>query len=106
KSLGNLTIRFTDVDTTTQYHCRLLVSSKAPTAIFNHTGAFSYTNEFKLLPPGDYQLEIIEDLNGNSRWDPGNYDLKRQPERVYIRKLETLRANWDLEVDVDLSTIF
>lgn len=106
KSFGNLTIRYANADTSMQYHVRLLIKGQTPAATFNYVGESTYANEVKSLPPGDYQLEIIEDVNGNGRWDSGKYDAKRQPERVFIRTLETLRANWDLEVDVDLSTIF
>jgi hypothetical protein len=42
------------------------------------------------------------DWNGNGRWDTGNYDDHRQPEPVLERKLEQLRANWDLETLVTL----
>ncbi len=106
KNFGNLQIRYTNADTSIQYHIRLLVKGQEPVATFNYEGQGSYSDEVKSLAPGDYQLEIIEDLNRNDRWDAGKYDTKRQPERVFIRTLETLRANWDLEVDVDLGTLF
>lgn len=106
KSFGNLLIRYANADTSMQYHIRLLVKGQEPVATFDYAGERSYSNEVKSLPPGDYQLEIIQDLNRNGRWDSGKYDAKRQPEPVFIKTLETLRANWDLEVDVDLSTLF
>ena len=37
----------------------------------------------KLFNPGDYELRILEDDNKNGIWDPGNYHLKKQPEKVY-----------------------
>jgi hypothetical protein len=53
------------------------------------------------LKPGEYTLEMIADKNGNQQWDPGNYYNKQQPEPVFRQKLEQLRANWELAVDVN-----
>ena len=85
---------------------RVLLKDKPPVATFNYAGASSYSNELKLLPSGDYLLEIIDDRNANGRWDAGRYDTKQQPEPVSIKTLETLRANWDLEADIDLGSLF
>jgi hypothetical protein len=53
-----------------------------------------------LMPPGAYTVELIEDTDRNGRWTTGNYDLHRQPERFVRRKLEELRANWELDAEV------
>ncbi|MCX6308742.1 MAG: hypothetical protein NTY32_07935, partial [Bacteroidia bacterium] len=54
--------------------------------------------DFKYLAPGTYYLRVIEDLNGNFRWDTGNYAERRQPENVFYNpKALVLRANWDVE---------
>ncbi|EAZ81806.2 lipoprotein [Algoriphagus machipongonensis] len=39
---------------------------------------------FTLLEPGTYKIRVIEDLNGNNRWDPSNYLEKRHAEKVYF----------------------
>lgn len=106
KRLGNLRISFTTTDSTQHYFVRLLIKGKPPVAVFPLSGDSTYNREFKALPPGDYLLEIIEDNNQNQQWDTGNYMTKQQPERVVIRPLETLRANWDLEAEVNLSNAF
>jgi uncharacterized protein (DUF2141 family) len=57
----------------------------------------------KLFTPGDYEIRILEDLNGNGTWDPGNYHLKLQPEKVYtIPQKINIRADWDNERDIIL----
>jgi len=45
---------------------------------------------FNTLKPGNYYLQLIEDANGNKRYDTGSYLDKQQPERVihYGRPLE------------------
>jgi hypothetical protein len=57
----------------------------------------------KLFNPGDYEVRILEDLNQNGIWDPGNYHLKLQPEKVYAlpQKLN-IRADWENERDIIL----
>ncbi len=52
---------------------------------------------FELLDPGKYIIRLIEDFNGNKKWDTGNYLQKIQPEKViYYWKEIDLRANWDM----------
>jgi len=57
----------------------------------------------KFFKPGDYELRILEDTNNNGVWDPGNYQLKLQPEKVYsIPKKINIRADWSNEKDIVL----
>jgi hypothetical protein len=52
------------------------------------------------LKPGAYRLRAILDTNGNQQWDPGDYDLLREPEPVaYFNETINLRADWKLEYD-------
>lgn len=52
--------------------------------------------DFKLLPPGEYMVQVVLDENENGQWDTGSWLLKQQPEQiVWFRQPITLRANWD-----------
>jgi uncharacterized protein (DUF2141 family) len=58
---------------------------------------------FKNVPPAKtYKLRAIIDRNKNGKWDPGNYFLNEEPERmVYYQTLEgkyefPIRANWEV----------
>ena len=52
---------------------------------------------FELLNAGKYTVRLIEDSNGNRKWDTGNYLEKIQPEKIiYYWKEIDLRANWDM----------
>ena len=62
------------------------------------------TVEFSLLEPQKYSLRVIYDENKNKKRDTGNYLEKRQPEEAihYPSEID-VRANWDVNQDVDLS---
>ncbi|WP_232424843.1 Ig-like domain-containing domain [Algoriphagus resistens] len=58
---------------------------------------------FKLLEAGNYQIRVIEDTNGNRRWDPANYEERRYAERTFYyidpetgNKNITIRGGWTL----------
>lgn len=55
---------------------------------------------FDMLAAGGYKLKIIEDTNGNGKWDTGDYLAHRQPETVrYYTAPIKVRASWDLDIE-------
>jgi hypothetical protein len=55
---------------------------------------------FDYLAPARYTMKAIADLNGNGRWDTGDYMQHRQPEPVFMYSLPVvLRSNWDVEIN-------
>ncbi|MDE7122907.1 MAG: hypothetical protein K2N93_00960, partial [Alistipes sp.] len=67
---------------------------------------------FRYVPAGEVRFRVIEDLNGNGRWDTGSLVERRQPERAEIfvndEGLDTFstKANWEFEVTMDMRRIF
>ena len=52
-------------------------------------------------PTGTYKVVVIEDTNGNGKWDTGNFKNRIQPEKVYTYKdTYTLKGGWDLDMEV------
>ncbi len=97
EDLGNIQLTIQPPDSTKQYVLRLLTKGQEKQMEILPKGKKQVV-EWKLLPPGDYSLELIEDDNQNGVWDPGNYLHAQQPERIFVKSLDKLRANWDLEV--------
>ncbi len=67
---------------------------------------------FNYVSPGDIRLRIIEDKNGNGKWDAGDVIAGLQPERAEAyfndRKedLFTTKMNWDFEINIDMDKVF
>ena len=67
---------------------------------------------FDFVTAGDVMLRVVEDLNGNGKWDTGDMVLMRQPERTEIYKNDegvetiTTKANWEFDIDVDMDKLF
>jgi len=97
---GSLKLRFLNLDL-----------SRHPVLQFVQGGQLKYSHVFtdrtvniKLFQPGEYDLRILYDENGNGKWDPGEFFEKhKQPEKVQPlqRKLE-VKPNWDSEVDITI----
>jgi hypothetical protein len=70
--------------------------------------AFSYPIKQSLipmlkLPPGDYDLKVLDDTNNNGIWDTGKYNnsIKQQPEIVKkLTDILNIKSNWENEVNV------
>lgn len=92
---GNLFLTVIQKDPNSSYFFELLSErGKVVRKVFKNETNF-YTLEYLL--PGKYQIRMVEDRNGNGRWDTGDYLAKKQPERVlYLEEYLNLRANWDL----------
>ena len=98
KDLGIIKFELTGFDMDKTYNIALFSKNKTLLNSYSISNQETFTKTLNNFPPGNYNIKIIEDLNNNGRWDPGNYDKKLQPERVFTKDLEPLRANWELEV--------
>ena len=64
------------------------------------------------VPTGEMRIRVIEDLNGNGRWDSGNLVERRQSERAEFYKNEqqeelfTMKAGWEFDFPIDMSKLF
>lgn len=92
-----------------------LINAKYPLIVqlVDNTGLVlyeRYTTEYPIvdfvdLAPKQYALRVIFDANGNGKYDPGNFLLGLQPERVsYAPKsdVEEVRSNFDLIINFTL----
>jgi len=57
---------------------------------------------FTLLNPGNYQINVLQDENGNGIWDTGSFFPTRiQPEITVLFSNEiTMKANWENKIDL------
>lgn len=84
-------------------------SGKMQKEILNAT---SGVYRFNYVNPGDIKIRIIEDANGNGRWDAGNIVHRLQPERseVYMNAegedTFVMKVNWEMELELVMSEIF
>ena len=67
---------------------------------------------FNYVSPGDIRLRIIEDTNGNGKWDAGDVISGLQPERAEAyfndrgEDVFTTKMNWDFEINIDMDKVF
>ena len=100
KEFGNLILLVEALKKDTNYILEIIDPNEKIIETYNFEQQTEAREEIKYLTVGKYSIRLIEDLNKNGKWDPGNYDLRKQPERVYSKSISDLRANWDVEVKV------
>ncbi len=58
---------------------------------------------FEAIQPSTYQVRLFYDDNNNQIWDSGNFKTKVQPEEmIYFPALIDVRANWDVDQELEL----
>lgn len=68
--------------------------------------------QFNYVPAGEIKFRIIEDMNGNGKWDTGNVVERRQPERAEMYANDqgedtfVTKTNWESEFPMDMNRIF
>ncbi len=100
KDFGSINLQIDSLDAEAQYLIELIAGKEEILEAFVVNDTRSWQQQFTGLQPGTFNVKIILDENRNGSWDTGNYDAKRQPEPIYTRELEQLRANWEVEAQV------
>ncbi|MDX1476528.1 MAG: Ig-like domain-containing protein [Saprospiraceae bacterium] len=98
-AFGSITIRVGGLDSARTYVMQLL-DGQTTVKSQRLRDVQDTTLVYGRLPAKKYALRLIEDRNGNGRWDPGDFATLSQPERLLLRDLEPLRAGWDVDVTV------
>jgi len=96
---GRVVLRFEDLKTIENPVIQLVSKEKviASGSVINK----EYVNN--MVPPGTYEIRLLDDRNKNGVWDPGNYARKIQPEKVIsINQTLAVKANWDNEREIQL----
>ncbi|MBL7807931.1 MAG: Ig-like domain-containing protein [Saprospiraceae bacterium] len=104
KQLGALTVNLEKLQPGMSYVFELMNNNNPETRRAFTADADTHQLMFTLLPVATYTGRLLEDQNNNGRWDTGNFYLKRQPERIFSKKLDPLRANWSLDVQFSAET--
>jgi hypothetical protein len=102
KSFGTLNLTMAQLKPGTSYILQLVSGNSTVEA--ERRFIATKTDQKELFPAfaaGTFTARLIEDVNANGIWDTGNYFAHRQPERVFIKKLDPLRANWELEATIE-----
>jgi hypothetical protein len=99
---GDLSVKITHLDSTKNHICQVLNGAGALEKEFYIEKKSKFNARLETIQADGYTIKIIEDTNKNRRWDTGDYDKKTQPERIFTQIAESLRANWEVEVEVNV----
>ncbi len=97
---GDMTLKVIDMQLDKNYVIELLDKSNTLVEIIPMSGDTTFKKTYKSIPSGKYSVRMIQDTNGNGRWDTGSYDNLSQPEPLFTRELKELRAGWELDATV------
>lgn len=97
KALGDLNLTLKDLLPGTPYVLQLLNGTNLEEQRRFTPGTAEQKIIFRQLPAATYTARLVEDRNGNGRWDAGRYFDHRQPEPLFQKTLPALRANWEVE---------
>ncbi|MFY0253170.1 Ig-like domain-containing protein [Chitinophaga sp. 30R24] len=58
----------------------------------------------RYITPGDYEIRLLLDANGNGKWDRGQYFVQpqKQPERVIVIEKVNLKAFWTVPKKINI----
>lgn len=68
--------------------------------------------DIRYITPGKVWVRVVDDRNGNGRWDTGDYDTQTEPEpvRYYLEpkgrtRDVAVRNNWEYNLSMDYNTM-
>jgi hypothetical protein len=102
KDYGDLTVNYLNFQVKNQYLVQLTTESGTlvEEKIVRNTAKGKVV--FNTLSPIRYKIRVVTDNNKNGKWNGNNYFKKEQSEPIFIKVLEELKPNWELETEIDL----
>jgi hypothetical protein len=102
-SYGNILLNISGASESKSYLVQLLNAQDVVVEEIRLKGVATKKEKVENLLSGVYKIKVIEDANGNGRWDTGDFYKKKQPEKIIINpNAYTLKGGWDLDVEVKL----
>lgn len=96
---GKISLRIRNIDLTQNPVLQFVQGGEVVNSFPLSSNSFSQA----LFAPGEYELRVLLDSNGNGIWDTGDFFRRRQPEIVRpIQRTITVRENWDNSFEVAL----
>lgn len=105
KQLGGLNLRLENLRPAQTYIVQLLDGATVIEERVFMADKSEHKLVFAKLNVTTYTARIIEDRNRNGRWDTGDYWAHRQPEPLFSKKLEPMRANWEVEATLPFKAV-
>lgn len=97
---GNLALKVKGLDASKNPVLLFIQNDQVVISVPISSGTYSNS----LFVPGDYELRILYDINGNGKWDAGDFfGTKKQPELVRpIERRITIKPAWENDFEVSL----
>ena len=97
---GTVNIRFNNLDLSKKPVLQLLQQE----VVKDSARLTARDFKIKLMKPGEYDIRVLLDENGNGTWDTGEFfGKRRQPEKVIaVKRKLNVKANWDNDNTIDL----
>ena len=101
KDFGDLTVNYLNFEAKNQYLVQLMNENDISIEEKIVKNSSKGKVVFNTLSPTKYKVRVITDSNKNGKWDGNNYFKKEQAEPIFIKVLDELKPNWELETEID-----
>lgn len=103
ENYGDIILKFTGLEKGKNYIVELIDESKEKTFDVRSLPD-NHELPFIKYPGGKYSIRLIEDENGNGKWDGGDvYELRQAEPIWYLNRTFTIRANWEQNETIDVN---
>jgi uncharacterized protein (DUF2141 family) len=102
---SDIILTLSGLDSSKNYICQLVGGANNIEASYIVKNKKVFEQKMETIQIEKYVLKVIEDTNKNGKWDTGDYDTKLQPERIFLKEVESLRPNFEIELAFDISDL-
>jgi uncharacterized protein (DUF2141 family) len=105
KDFSDIILTLSGLDSSKNYICQLVGGANNIEASYIVKNKKVFEQKMETIQIEKYVLKVIEDTNKNGKWDTGDYETKQQPERIFLKEVESLRPNFEIELTFDISDL-